>query len=277
VSRRFTVVTFLLVLFAGSCSDSNPNSDTLAAVDEARSLWRESGINSYRFTIKWSCFCPPTHSVIEVIDGAVISVAALNADANVGSLETTIDDLFREVTSAARGFGDDGPGRVTAVFDPAFGFPVSVSADPILDATDDEFGWEITGFVALDGSGFEGPEAPGGIHECALLTRGEVDSVLGVDTPLGEYSTPAVTISVCGWLGSRGSLVMTLFPAPDGGLSGPYPDAVPLEGFDSVVGESRDGGTLVAMVSGRTAIVVEGTAEPAELAQLLAVAASRLP
>ena len=103
-------------------------------------------------------------------------------------------------------------------------------------------------------------------------------SVLGVDTPLGEFTTPAITISVCTWTGTDSSLVLTLFPSPGGGLLVPYPDALALEGSEGVFVDQADKGVRVAFDADGTVIVLEGeAADTARLVELLAIVASRLP
>jgi len=279
VTRRAIAACAVVALLVAACAGSGSDPGVPVAFDDARQLWRQSGITSYRFNIEWFCFCPPTRGNVEVIDGEIASIVRLGGAANTSMLEVTIEDLFDRIESAAGGFGtDSGPGNVTAAFDSEYGFPVTVSADPILEAVDDEFGWEITGFVALDGAGFEAPDAPAGIHECALLQRREVDSVLGDGTPLGDFSTPAITISVCTWSGARSSLVLTLFPTPEGGLTVPYPDAVALPGSEEVFIQESDRRVLVVIDAEGTAVALQAEVEdPQELAELLLLAAGRLP
>lgn len=257
------------------------NERTLAVLEEGRRIWAASKIDSYRFTIEWLCLCPQTRGTIEVIDGDVVSISAMSEDADVSALDRTIDDLFAMAVAAADGTqyaGAGAPGEVTAALDAEYGIPVRVSADPLAGAVDDEFGWQITGFVALDGLAFEGSASPAGVHECALLTRGEVESLLGEGVPLGEYVTPAVTVSVCTWTGAGRSLVLTLFPAPADGLAEPFPDATPLDGAAGAVFAERDGTTLVATEAGGTVVALEmDGADAAVLADLLAAAVRRLP
>ncbi len=278
--RRALVACAALALFFYGCADPEPIADIQAAVDDARVRWGQAGITSYRFTIEWSCFCPPTHATVEVSNGEIGSIVSLTGGSAAAVLGLTIEGLFDEIESAAAGSDSEAghPGAVTAVFDSDYGYPVSVSADPILEAVDDEFGWEITGFVALQGAIFERADAPAGIHECALLMRGEVDSVLGAGTPLGDFSTPAVTISICTWSGADSSLVLTLFPTPDGGLLVPYPDAIALKGSEGVLVEQFDGASLVVVDVGGTVIALESSvADPSLLAELLMSVAGRLP
>ena len=280
MTRRAVLACAGVALLIAGCADQASNGEAQAAIGDARVLWHQAGVTSYRYTIEWFCFCPPAYGVIEVTDGEIESVVSLIGDVVAPELELTIEDLFDEIEAAAKGAypGAGGPGQVTVEFDPDYGYPVSASVDPILDADDDEFGWEITEFIALNGAALEDPSAPAGIHECALLTRGEVESVLGSGAPLGEFTTPAITISICTWHGASSSLVLTLFPTPDGGLHLPYPDVVALEGSEEIfVGESN-GGVMVVLDADGTVVALEGEAgDSVRLAELLVTAAGRLP
>ncbi len=61
----------VVVLITSGCTAEAPAGETQAAIDDARVLWHQAEISSYRLTIEWFCFCAPAHRVVEIIDGEI--------------------------------------------------------------------------------------------------------------------------------------------------------------------------------------------------------------
>ena len=124
----------------------NGEIDTL---DEARTVWANSGISSYRYTITRQCFCMETYIgpfTVRVRDG-VPAVTRTSDGSEVDSiilelLPLSAEELFAFVEERQ----EQASFRVT--YDQATGLPLSVWSDPIPEAADDELGIEVRDFTA---------------------------------------------------------------------------------------------------------------------------------
>jgi len=122
--------------------------------DRANQWSNPQRIYNYRYTVALSCFCPADLKgpfTVRVTGGDVVDVRrgetilepgdrALNW---VGDFRT----LFMYVRSYLRAASLD------VRYDPTYGFPVELRADPSLDLLDDEFGFEVLDFTVLGTSG----------------------------------------------------------------------------------------------------------------------------
>lgn len=105
-------------------------------LDAARRRWRRSGIKSYRFDVRRSCFCPPDdHVVIFVRDGR-----PLNAPPTLRRV-ATVPRLLREVQRAI----DDGVVDLDVRFDRR-GVPRRLRIDGHRMLADDEVAYRVVRF-----------------------------------------------------------------------------------------------------------------------------------
>ena len=121
-------------------------------LDDAKALWQFAGINSYRYTVQWQCFCIMEYvapMVVEVRDGQVVSVAFADAG-QTGEIPSperfgTMDRIFGYVQDAI----DQNAARITAEYDAGLGHPTNVFIDDNELTIDEEQGFAITLFETL--------------------------------------------------------------------------------------------------------------------------------
>jgi hypothetical protein len=142
--RRLLVLVVALGVSVAACGTPSPE---VTALESAQTRWQAASIASYRYTIARFCFCPLVTQVVTVRNGEVVSVEA--APGSEGTRDgMTVDELFDELDQI---LGASQHGEVTADYDPDMGVPLTVSADPTVNAIDDEFSYTITDFVILTG------------------------------------------------------------------------------------------------------------------------------
>jgi hypothetical protein len=148
--RAAALIAAVAVLVAGcdliGLATPDPNGNLARRVEAGLVRWREAGIDDYAFTVRLGCFCPPQVTgpfSVTVLDGAVVDVRTEDGRrVPAGDLmaPTTIEAVFERASRALAG------DTVDIELDPAWGFPVRITADPITDAIDDEWGLEVTNF-----------------------------------------------------------------------------------------------------------------------------------
>lgn len=131
--KKLLLLSVLLAIVVGACAKEERQ------LDAARRRWEAAGITSYRYDIVVRCFCPPLDAGVEVTDGVVTAVAPLTEGATAPD-GRTIDELFADLE---RELASEGRGEYTIEYHPDLGYPVRVTADPILLAIDDEYSYEI--------------------------------------------------------------------------------------------------------------------------------------
>lgn len=143
--RRLAPLLALAV--AGGCADAlAPDRDALRSA-EAR--WAIRGPDRYEYDYVETCFCGfrPRHVVVE--NGVVTSVRALEpSTAGDGDRPEgyTVEELFERVRAElARN-----PHDARTAFDPALGFPTEVWFDYREHVIDEEWGFRVSAFVALE-------------------------------------------------------------------------------------------------------------------------------
>ena len=130
-----------------ACSNPFSASDEL---EDAREKWRDQGIDSYRITVRESCFCPIELGgpfVVTVVRGRITSVVYTGEGTDVVPHERiplTVDELFATVQEAEREAA-----KVEAEYDPTYGFPATIVIDRIRNAVDDEVYYEARDFQVL--------------------------------------------------------------------------------------------------------------------------------
>lgn len=141
-----------ILLFLAACSGPTPVTDPATepptetdALADARAVWETAGIESYAYDVLYGCFCPQSRAHVVVMDGVVAEVTQSGEVDTPPSVSRGIDELFDVLRDAT----DDGVDSIEVTYDPRYGFPALVSADPIEDAVDDEWSWTISDFEIL--------------------------------------------------------------------------------------------------------------------------------
>lgn len=134
------VIAFSLIV---GCEDS-PADATAFDIARARTLWAESGIADYDFTLDLGCFCGFVGLArIEVREGTAVSATSLETGAAI-QIEAlrirTVDHAFDVIQSFLESEEDR---RVEVEFDRRLGYPVSGFLD-IFRIADEELRFEIT-------------------------------------------------------------------------------------------------------------------------------------
>lgn len=146
---RLIALAAAVVVALAACSlvpgaSESPRDAALRVLAERQAQWLARGIDDYSFTMTRQCFCPSTDPFrVTVVDGVTVNVTIAGKPAGpieVQGLQTTIPALFALVAATAEA------GDVAVEWEPTFGFPGSIRADPIPNAVDDEFGITITDF-----------------------------------------------------------------------------------------------------------------------------------
>lgn len=115
----------------------------MTELELAKLKWKKLALTTYQFESSRSCFCLNAGRLVDIkVTNNVITEAqvketgvALSAD-QVAELKT-IDQLFDLLERAST----TATGTWSATFDPARGYPTSISVDWIKQAVDDEEGY----------------------------------------------------------------------------------------------------------------------------------------
>jgi hypothetical protein len=112
------------------------------SLDQARAAWKAAGVQDYRLQLEMTCFCPRTTVTSTVEGGKVTASDVQGADGAPGGpssgdarLPRTVEELFAIVAR-------QDPARVEVTYG-AQGVPLSITADPMPQAADDEFGYAV--------------------------------------------------------------------------------------------------------------------------------------
>ena len=130
-TRAARTLGLSLMLLIGCAHD--PTSPEELALNVAMAQWNSArpASNSYLMEQQVACFCPygGTTFEVSVSAGAVVSARALNTNGAQGPVQLssfrTVDQLFDEIRGALRKSGT----LIALEFDPALGFPITVSLD----------------------------------------------------------------------------------------------------------------------------------------------------
>jgi hypothetical protein len=108
----------------------------MADFDRNLALWQASGITRYGFTFTPSCFCNTTPHLVVADDDAIrIDGAEPNQQTNAPA---GVPGLFEMARRAING------DHATIWYDGATGVPISLKSDPISNAVDDEYAFQVT-------------------------------------------------------------------------------------------------------------------------------------
>ncbi len=119
--------------------------EKLDRIGRNRAKWAEAGIESYRITLQYGCFCEfgdgrPVD--VRVVDGEVVDVVADGKPVRKRQWQgfpMTVEALF-DYAEAAKADADE----FDIEFDRVLGYPRMISVDQILNADDDEFQVDVT-------------------------------------------------------------------------------------------------------------------------------------
>jgi hypothetical protein len=129
-----------------ACGSTGPSKIWQQQLDEARERWEQNGSPSYVFHYRRQCFCPELALRVTVASGAVTTIHDLTADTAFATIDQgyTIPALLDRVQE----FIDRPVAALTVTYHASTGVPLTVAADPIANAVDDENGFTVTEFVA---------------------------------------------------------------------------------------------------------------------------------
>ena len=150
MARRVSPLLAGALLVAGCSLIPNPlpSGAALAAeLNAARALWASKAVDDYQLTLQYNCFCPFRDPIrVSVVDGRVTSVTLLDGAAvnpqDVNWYPLLVESAFRTVQENLEA------DQIEVTFDPAFGFPAHVNANPDDNTFDEEFSFDVTDFVA---------------------------------------------------------------------------------------------------------------------------------
>ena len=118
-------------------------------LNQQRSFWEGQALESYRYTYRWHCFCPPelTDAVsIVVKDGAIATLTYLDSgtlvNPEVADQFYTIDGLFDFLQNAINRRAAD----LSVSWDNGLGYPKTAAIDYLLHAVDDETSFTVSDF-----------------------------------------------------------------------------------------------------------------------------------
>lgn len=123
-NRSASALIVLLSLPGSACSSST---DAERDFEAAFARWRRAGLVNYAFKSTLLCFCGPDITVpmtVTVRSGVVVSVVdRVTGAPKPLSYRSSIDSLFSKVSEEIR----VRPGRLQVTYDPALGFPRSLT------------------------------------------------------------------------------------------------------------------------------------------------------
>lgn len=110
-------------------------------LDDARDRWEDNGPASYSMTYETGGMAGQLAGTVVVIDGQVDTFVPAPTS-EVPPPVVTVEQLFDAI--------DDADDVEQAEFDDELGHPTRFQIDPDANATDDEWGFEIVSFDAID-------------------------------------------------------------------------------------------------------------------------------
>ena len=146
--RNLFFLSFLILLTG--CVKSNPDQTQMTKDDPATqlALWKKKDISNYEMTMKISCYCTkerlgPHRIVVE--NDKIKTVNDLPYDPTKTGSILTINELFDFIMiSLAKN-----PYQHSLEYDASFHYSKNIYFDFSQQVADEEIGYEITGFKAL--------------------------------------------------------------------------------------------------------------------------------
>ena len=150
MARPTSLLLMAGVLLVSACglipSPLSSGSALAADLNAARARWASKAIDDYQLTLQYSCFCPFRDPIrVSVEDGRVTSVTLLDGAAvnprDVEWYPLLVESAFRTVQENLQA------DEIEVTFDPVFGFPAHVDANPDDQMFDEEFSFDVTDFA----------------------------------------------------------------------------------------------------------------------------------
>jgi hypothetical protein len=120
----------------------------LDRIGRNKAKWSQAGIDTYRMTLKYGCFCNFGNGdpvKVRVVDGEVVE-ATVNgkhlSPRERRGFPMTVEALF-ERAEAAKASAD----TFEFTFDKVLGYPTMINVDEVLNGDDDEFRVDVTSFT----------------------------------------------------------------------------------------------------------------------------------
>ncbi|MDH3706322.1 MAG: DUF6174 domain-containing protein [Acidimicrobiia bacterium] len=124
--------------------DFDDQTDELAELAAARARWDGAGIGDYQLRYQVNCFCPRAVVTVDVVDGAIETVAVEPHESAPVDRGRTVDDLFDVVAHAY----DTGAASVTVAYHADTGYPVEYFVDVHEMMADEEHGVTVLALAA---------------------------------------------------------------------------------------------------------------------------------
>ena len=148
ISMRRTFGITIAAIAAGlsvACS-TGPTGTWRDELARAQDRWASHGVTQYVIRIQRSCFCGGPLDVEVRVNGANVSrIDRATGDPIAPQFALafpTVLGLFQVIAEQI----DLPAASLTVSYDPTYGYPLSIVADPIGNAVDDEFGYTISEF-----------------------------------------------------------------------------------------------------------------------------------
>jgi hypothetical protein len=137
-----------VALLGGGCDVLGIDSGVEEDLKDEKEAWLAQNHRNYTYEFLRSCFCGEVRRVvITVRNDDVTSVVVKETGEPVTQFldsYMTITDLYDYLIDVA-----DGAAEMQVAFDNAVHIPIAVSADPIRNAVDDEFGMTLGNFTVI--------------------------------------------------------------------------------------------------------------------------------
>jgi hypothetical protein len=119
--------------------------DLESRLDAAEQRWKRAALGSYEYTFSYRAFyvfvdCEGDGFRTKVIDGVVAPTSDCRA---LRDMHATVPQLFSFVRNELA----QKPDHIEVTFDPELGYPATFGVDPRRNRSDDEFYFEVSGFV----------------------------------------------------------------------------------------------------------------------------------
>ncbi|MCW2502456.1 MAG: hypothetical protein JWO79_740 [Actinomycetia bacterium] len=129
------VVSILPAASPSPAATAGPHHGPNAADRAAEKRWRAHGLRTYSMDLTVLCECHGGGMTVPVR----VELGGLPPTPSTWPSLTSIDGIFERIDAAQ-------DARITAKYDPVYGFPTQITFDQILNAIDDETSYTITNF-----------------------------------------------------------------------------------------------------------------------------------
>ena len=122
--------------------------EKLDRISRNRAKWSQAGIDTYRLTLQYGCFCEFGNGApvnVRVVDGNVVEATVDGKPIprrHRQGFPMTVEALFDEA-EAAKADAD----KFEFEFDKVLGYPTMINVDEVLNGDDDEFRVDVTSLI----------------------------------------------------------------------------------------------------------------------------------